>query len=82
MSTVRRSFALPRALLDEAVAAAPPELQQNLNSLVKEALREYVARRRDDEFARAMAAMAQDPEVRRESSEIGSQFRATESDGL
>ncbi len=81
-SSVRRSFALPRALLDEVIAAAPPELQHNLNGLVKEALREYVARRREEEFARAMAAMAKDEHVVRESRLISEQFQAAEGDGL
>ncbi|GMU52672.1 MAG: hypothetical protein AMXMBFR33_18180 [Candidatus Xenobia bacterium] len=81
-STVRRSFALPRVLIEEALAAAPPGLQNNLNSLVKEALREYIAHRREADFARAMADMARDPEILRECNRIEREFQAAESDGL
>jgi hypothetical protein len=81
-STVRRSFAVPRSLLDEAVAAAPPELRGNLNSLVKEALRVYVARQREIEFTRAMESMARDPGIQRESKAIDEHFQAAEADGL
>ena len=80
--TLRRSFALPRHLIEEAVKAAPPELHDNLNRLVTVALQEYVTRRRDEEFARQMAEMARDPQMRAEIKTIAHDFRHAESDGL
>jgi metal-responsive CopG/Arc/MetJ family transcriptional regulator len=80
--TVRRSFALPYRLLEEVIRVAPPEGPDNLNALVREALEEYVVRRRDEAFAEEMARMAKDPQVRRESKRIDEEFRAAEGDGL
>ena len=63
-STVRRSVALPRQLIQEAVEAAPAELRGNLNRLVVTSLREYAERRRARAFEEAMTRMAEDPDVR------------------
>ena len=84
MSTkiVRRSVALPRALVEEVTAAAPKELRGNLNRLVTVALREFAARKKAEAFASAIAEMAADPEIQRECANIGDQFRAAEHDGL
>jgi hypothetical protein len=81
-STVRRSVALPKALVEEALSAAPPALKGNLNSLVKEALRHYIRLQKALEFERAMESMAGDPEIQATNHLIESQFRVAESDGL
>lgn len=80
--TIRRSFALPRHIVTEAAAVAPPELQTNLNRLVTTALEEYAAARKQQAFAAAMAAMAADPAVTRVSGDLLAAFRTTEADGL
>lgn len=79
---VRRSFALPRHVVTEATAAAPAELQGNLNRLVTTALQEYTATRKRQAFEAAMAAMAADPAIHRLSAELLTAFRTTEADGL
>jgi len=81
-TTLRRSVALPSALIGELNSVAPPELRTNLNRLVIVSLQEYVARRRREEFDRAIAAMAGDPQVRAECAAIARDFAATEADGL
>ncbi|MGA3028344.1 MAG: hypothetical protein ABSF98_26650 [Bryobacteraceae bacterium] len=81
-ATLRRSVALPGALISELKSVAPPELRSNLNRLVIVSLQEYVARRRRQEFESAVAAMAGDPEVRAQCAAIAKDFAATEMDGL
>jgi len=81
-STLRRSVALPSALLGELNSVAPPELRANLNRLVIVSLQEYIARRRRQEFDAAVAAMAEDPQVQAECAAIARDFAATEMDGL
>ena len=80
--TVRRSVALPRRLIDEACAVAPPELGQNLNRLVTVALQEFAARRKAQAFEAAMAQMAADPAIRSECAAIERGFSIAEADGL
>jgi hypothetical protein len=80
--TLRRSVALPSALLCELNSAAPPELRANLNRLVIVSLQESISRRRKQEFDSAMVAMAEDPEVQAECAAIAGDFAATETDGL
>ena len=80
--TVRRSVALPRQLVEEVVAVAPPELRQNLNGLVTLALHEFASRRRARASEDAMARMAQDPAIRAVCAAISEAFATTESDGL
>jgi len=80
--TVRRSFALPARLLEEVRESAPSEGPGNLNALVRSALEEYVARRREEAFAEEMARMAADPALRRACGDIDRAFRAAEGDGL
>jgi len=82
VSTVRRSVALPRTLIGELNSVAPPELRTNLNRLVIVSLQEYISRRRQQEFDRAMAAMAEDPQVQAECAAIARDFAAAEMDGL
>jgi hypothetical protein len=81
-TTLRRSVALPSALIGELNSVAPPELRTNLNRLVILSLQEYVARRRRQEFDSAIGAMAEDPQVRAECAAIARDFAATEADGL
>ena len=80
--TIRRSFALPRALVDEVVDAAPEELKGNLNRLVTAALREYAERRKQEAFARAMSEMAEDPAIQSECAAINRELMEAEADGL
>jgi len=81
-TTLRRSVALPTALIGELNSVAPPELRANFNRLVILSLREYVSRRRRQEFDSAVAAMAEDPQVQAECAAIARDFAATEMDGL
>ncbi len=81
-TTLRRSFAIPGVLVEEARAVSPPEIRDNLNRLVTTALREFVARRHEGDFERAMARMAADPAIRRASGEITREFRPSDADGL
>ena len=81
-TTLRRSVALPTALIGELDSVAPPELRANFNRLVILSLREYVARRRRQEFDSAVAAMAEDPQVQAECAAITRDFAAAEMDGL
>jgi metal-responsive CopG/Arc/MetJ family transcriptional regulator len=81
-TTVRRSVALPSALIGELDSVAPPELRTNLNRMVILSLQEYISRRRRQEFDRAIAAMAEDPQVQAECAAIARDFAATEMDGL
>jgi len=80
--TVRRSVALPRQLVNEAAAVAPPELRENLNRLVTVALQEYAGRRKARAFEEAMARMAADPAIRTECAAIARDFARAETDGL
>lgn len=79
---LRRSVALPTALIGELNSVAPPELRANFNRLVILSLREYVSRRRRQKFDSAVAAMAEDPQVQAECAAIARDFAATEMDGL
>lgn len=80
--TVRRSVALPGALVEELSALAPAELRGNWNRLVTVALLEYAARRRALAFESQMAAMAADPEVQAECTLIAQEFSVANLDGL
>lgn len=77
---IRRSVVLPLQLVEDAQRSAPAELRDNFNNLVREALTEYVARRR--EFERGMEDMAADPDLAAESLDITRDFRFAERDGL
>lgn len=80
--TIRRSVALPRQLVNEASAVAPPELRQNLNRLVTVALQEFAAKRREQAFEQAIAQMAADPAIQAECAVIAEDFTVAEADGL
>ena len=81
-TTLRRSVALPKALIGALAAVTPPELSSNLNRLVIVSLQEYIARRRRQQFESAVAAMAEDPQVQAECAAIARDFAGTEMDGL
>ena len=80
--TIRRSVALPGALVEELSALAPVELGGNWNRLVTVALREYASHLRAREFESQMAAMAADPGVQAECAIIGREFSVADLDGL
>jgi hypothetical protein len=80
--TIRRSVALPRQLINEASAVAPPELRQNLNRLVTVALQEFAAKRKERAFEQAIAQMAADPAIQAECAVIAKDFTVAEADGL
>ena len=82
LRTIRRSVALPGALVAEVSALAPAELARNWNRLVTVALREYADRRRALEFESQMAAMAADPGVQGECAIIAKEFSVANLDGL
>lgn len=80
--TVRRSVALPRRLVEEVTAAAPPELRGNLNRLVIVALEEFGRRQRARAFDKEMEMMSADPDIRTECASIAAEFAPAEGDGL
>jgi hypothetical protein len=79
---VRRSIAVPAAVVEAARAAAPPHLRDNLNRLTITALEEYAARRRAERFGKEMARMASDSSVRAECDAIATDFARADADGL
>lgn len=79
---LRRSVALPRELVEEALRRGAPGGGANVNRIVRVALEEFIQRRRDEQFQGEMERMARDPNIRRESRKIACEFRAAEGDGL
>ena len=79
---IRRSVLLPATLVETVRAAAPVEIQDNLNRLVVVALQEYAANRQRLAFEDAMARMSLDPQVIAESARITDEFLGAEADGL
>ncbi len=65
-NTIRRSVALPGALVEELSALGPADLHGNWSRLVTV----------------AMAAMAVDPAIRAECADIAKEFSAADLDGL
>lgn len=80
--TIRRSFALSRKLVDEALMVSAATEKVNLNKLVTIALQEFVNSKRRLEFEKSMRAMGSDPEVLRQCAVIGEEFARAEDDGL
>jgi len=79
---IRRSVALPKSLVAEVTALAPPEARKNLNRLVTVALKDFAARQKARAFEESMAKMAIDPAIQGEGASISREFRVCESDGL
>lgn len=77
-----RSFALPKALAEEAIEFVPEAVGANLNQMVNAALRDLVAKHKRKRFERDMARMACDPAMAKVTVQISSDFSSTESDGL
>jgi metal-responsive CopG/Arc/MetJ family transcriptional regulator len=80
--TIRRSVVLPIELLEQVQAHATADLKSNVNKLVTVALKEYLETRKRKQFEQSMAQMAADPQIRKASQEISSEFIAAELDGL
>lgn len=80
--SIRRSVALPPALVERAMEAAPPELQGNFNGLVRSLLEAFVEQRRAYEFAQEMRSMSEDLSIQRETAFINSEFEVADGDGL
>jgi metal-responsive CopG/Arc/MetJ family transcriptional regulator len=81
-STVRRSIAIPAAVVEEATRMAPERLRGNFNQLVRTALEEFIQRRRDERFALEMERMAADPEILAEVRSIQQELAIADGDGL
>jgi hypothetical protein len=79
---VRRSVALPRALVEEIKSIAPAPLRENFNQLVTIALRDFAKAQRAQAFERAMREMAADPQIQAECRAIARDFAPAELDGL
>lgn len=79
---VRRSVALPRALVEDVNSVAPAALRENFNRLVSAALSQFAETQRSSAFERAMLEMAADPAIQAECRAIARDFARTESDGL
>jgi hypothetical protein len=80
--TIRRSIAIPAALIEEAQNVAPAGPRTSFNRLVRIALEEFVARRREERFVTEMERMAQDPDVQAELRTIEHEFAVADGDGL
>jgi hypothetical protein len=61
---------------------APPDSTGNLNRLVAQSLREFIAHRKILALDVAMAEMAADPAIRRECASIAAEFAPADLDGL
>jgi len=81
-SVVRRSVALPKTLVKEATAVAPPELRGNWNRLVRTALELYVEELRERRIDEEMIEMGKDPHILAECRRINAEFAQTDADGL
>jgi len=81
-STVRKSVALPREAVEDAIHVAPKKLKKNFNRLVLTALKEYTGHRKDRSFEDEMAAMAADPAIKADCAVIAKEFAVADEDGL
>jgi hypothetical protein len=81
-SVVRRSVVLPKTLVKEAAAAAPPELRGNWNRLVRTALELYVDELRERRIDEQIIEMGKDPHVLADCRRINAEFAQTDADGL
>jgi hypothetical protein len=80
--TIRRNVTIPRRLVEEISFLAPTDATRDWNRLVIAALEEYVERHGRLRIEPAMAAMAADPWIQRETKKINKAFRKTDTDGL
>ena len=81
-SVVRRSVALPKTLVQEAVAASPPELRGNWNRLMRTALERYVDELRERHIDEQILEMGKDPHVLADCRRMNAEFAQTDADGL
>jgi len=81
-NVLRRSFAIPRNVMEDAQSVSPREIKQNLNRIVVVALKNYSEMMKNREFEKAMEEMAADPEIKYEVSAISKGLEHTENDGL
>ena len=81
-STVRKSVALPREIVEDAIRVAPKELKKNFNRLVLTALEEFTGHRNAISFDEEMAAMADDPAIKADCAAISRDFADADYDGL
>lgn len=81
-SVVRRSVVLPKTLVQEAVAVAPPGLRGNWNRLVRTALEQYVDELRERRIDEQITEMGKDPHVLADCRRINKEFSQTDADGL
>ncbi len=81
-NVVRRSFALPRRVVEEAAALAPAEMRSNWNRLVRTALEQFIIQCKRERFAEGMARMAKDPQAMAVNREVSEDFSAADNDGL
>ena len=81
-TVVRRSVALPKTLVQEAAAVAPPELRGNWNRLVRTALELYVDELRERRIDEQIIEMGKDPHVLADCRRINAEFAQTDADGL
>ena len=80
--SLQRSFIIDAGLVAEVQRLVPRELSDNLNRIVTVALQELAKKLKHDRFEAAMARMAVDPALRRQSTGLERAFRRTEADGL
>ena len=79
---VRRTVAVPRALVDEAQSYSNDPTKTSFNDLIVLALQEYVENRRALAFAQALTEMATDPQILEQSRRIDAELQPVEADGL
>ena len=79
---LRRSFALPQALVKQAQAFLPAEQRGNLNGLMKQALEDFVRQHRYEDFRKSVQRMARDPKTVAEQRRILEDTAGLDEDGL
>ena len=82
LSVLRRRFALPRQIVEEAARLAPPELKGNWNRLVQTALEQFIIQRKRQRFAEGIAEMAKDPQAMATDRKISEEFSVADADGV
>ena len=82
LTVLRRRFALPRQIVEEAARLAPPELKGNWNRLVQTALEQFIIQRKRQRFAEGIAEMAKDPQAMATDRKISEEFSVADADGV